>query len=116
MSDYQYVAGLVGILKTPVTPDAREAAYDALREKGFVLNYEGTLIFEYETKCEIYDIGLRIGNSKTQRKPQQFVAVCEELGYPVYSAVTVRPYSELYYDGGDPGHCTMTMKEFYEKM
>lgn len=113
MSSYRFLSGNVGVLAKPVDTDDA-GLIDELYAKGLVLNYEGTLVFSMVVKAEIYDIGLQIGGRETS---SQFIQRCVGAGVKIMtSPSTIKSYSELYYDGADPYHSTITLKQFYEKI
>lgn len=110
MSYNAFSVGLVGILVTPFNDQSEE---DGLRElldaQGFLVNYEGTLIYSNQMSGNMDD-EFHLHTSSVFDS-DHFFKELKNHGYPV-KANSIRTYIDLYYNGGDDNQSLITLEEF----
>lgn len=114
MSDNRFTLGWIGELDTPLTAEEQEAVNDRLYNEGVGLevNYEGTLLI-MTTKDERLDEGFGLHVLQRGTESDLFVLGAKHDQPVVFSSI--RPFIDLWYDGADSTHSTLTLKEFREQ-
>lgn len=115
MSDNRITFGHMAALKEPITDaETRDDVNEDLywNNTGLFLNYEGTLVGSTTEDTDLangFDIHLLKGGKKA------FIRQCKEEGFEV-DEKTVAKFVDLWYDGCDSTHASITLDEFKKKL
>ena len=91
--------GVMAELETPIPEDRLEEVNDTITEKGFRLNYEGTLIrylmHEAKDTCHVSS-----------------VFSIAHIGFPLRIVGEIKPFVDIWYNGSDDPMDEITLDEF----
>ena len=95
--------GLIAELENPLTEEERDRVSNRLADRGFRLNYEGTLI-----RC--------ILGEEVESPYVTAVFSTEHVGFPLRIVEnSIKPFVDVWYNGSDDPMDEMTLEEFRAK-
>ena len=114
MSDTVCTKGIMAELKIPLSGEDRDEISDELYclSSNLNINYEGTLLIQSET-TDIYGITWNSSNLYRGTMLEEIKNLPESLRDKLdIKEETSKTFSEVWYNGGDSEHSTITLEEF----
>lgn len=116
MSSTVLSQGFIAVLDVPLDSEAREDLQERLYENKSTLhiNHEGTLVYSnvvpFKDREDIYE--LQIGGKTLFDGSINFAHECANAGIVINGTYGSKPYSEIWYNGGDSQVSMLTLEEF----